>query len=404
MCRSSFHPNFEKENIWTFDSKGELLLTIMSSLAQEESRSISENVIWGHRKRFADGKASLAYSRFLGYDRGADGEFVVKEEQAVTVRLIYKLFLSGLSYHAIAKELMKGGYKAPAGGDRWCTETVQSILKNEKYKGDALLQKEYTVDFLTKKKAKNRGEVPQYYVEGHHEPIVSARKYELVQNEIARRQKAGKKYSGVSIFSSKLVCGECGSFYGSKVWHSNDRYRKVIWRCNNKYGQGRCSTPHITEDEIREAFTRAYNILLSEGDSVMEDLEAMREIRCGTGRLQEKLDVVTAELSVLIRQTERLIADNAVRAQDQAEYAEKYNGLVEKYEAKKAEHDRLKEKIDSAKAAGAAIDDFEAVFREHGEAVREFDPELWGCMVGQVTINTDGGMVFLFKSGYEITV
>ena len=246
--------------------------------------------------------------------------------------------------------------------------------------------------------------MPQYYVEGHHEPIVSARKYELVQNEIARRQKAGKRYSGVSIFSSKLICGECGAFYGSKVWHSNDKYRKVIWRCNYKYGQSKCSTPHLTEGEIKETFIKAYNILLSESDSVIEDLETMRKIRCDTGKLKETLDTVIAELLALVKQTEHLIADNAGRAQDQAEYVEKYNELAEQYKKKKAECDRLTEKIDSVKAAEAVIDDFETVFREHGEAVTEFDPELWGCMVEQVTINTDGDLNFRFKSGYEIKI
>lgn len=164
-----------KENIWTFDSKGELLLTIMSSLAQEESRSISENVTWGHWKRFADGKVSLAYSRFLGYDKGPDGTLVVNQEQAKTVKLIYKLFLDGLTMHTIADELTKRGIKTPGGKDKWSQSTVKSILTNEKYKGDALLQKSYTVDFLTKKHKTNEGEVPQYYVEDNHEQSSSRR-------------------------------------------------------------------------------------------------------------------------------------------------------------------------------------------------------------------------------------
>ncbi|MCD7885930.1 MAG: recombinase family protein, partial [Lachnospiraceae bacterium] len=153
---------FEKENIWTFDAKGELLITIMSSLAQEESRSISENTTWGQRKRFADGKASVAYKRFLGYDRGPNGGFVVNKEQAKTVQLIYSLFLEGLTCHAIAKELTARHLPTPAGKEVWNQGTVHSILTNEKYKGDALLQKEFTVDFLQKKMKKNEGEVPQY--------------------------------------------------------------------------------------------------------------------------------------------------------------------------------------------------------------------------------------------------
>ena len=156
---------FEKENIWTFDGKGELLLTIMSSLAQEESRSISENCTWGQRKRFQDGKVTVPFKRFLGYDRGEDGNLVVNEEQAVIVRRIYGLFLQGKTPYAIARQLTEEGIPTPGGKKNWGKKTVESILTNEKYKGDALLQKVYTTDFLTKKKKKNEGEVPQYYVE-----------------------------------------------------------------------------------------------------------------------------------------------------------------------------------------------------------------------------------------------
>lgn len=153
---------FEKENIWTFDSKGELLLTIMSSLAQEESRSISENVTWGQRKRMADGKVSFAYSRFMGLDKDREtGKIVVNPEQAEVVKLIFRLFLEGMTPHSIAAELTRRGIKTPGGKDVWNQQTVRRMLSNEKYKGDALLQKEFTVDFLQKKMKKNEGEVPQ---------------------------------------------------------------------------------------------------------------------------------------------------------------------------------------------------------------------------------------------------
>ena len=141
---------FEKENIWTFDSKGELLITIMSSLAQEESRSISENCTWGQRKRMADGKVSVPFSRFLGYDRGENGELVVNPEQAEIVKRIYTEFLQGATPHTIAAGLTADSIRSPGGKDRWNPKTVQSILQNEKYKGDALLQKCFTEDFLTK--------------------------------------------------------------------------------------------------------------------------------------------------------------------------------------------------------------------------------------------------------------
>ena len=219
---------FEKENIWTLDSKGELLITIMSSLAQEESRSISENTTWGKRKSFADGTASVAYSNFLGYDRGEDGEFVINAAQAKVVEMIYKLFLEGYSPYKIARILTDLEIPTPMKKKKWQQSTIASILTNEKYKGDALLQKNYTADFLTKKRKKNNGEIPQYYVEGHHPAIISPETFELAQAEMLKRRRMDGRYSGVGIFSSKIKCGECGGWYGSKVWHSTDKYRKTV--------------------------------------------------------------------------------------------------------------------------------------------------------------------------------
>ena len=253
---------FEKENIWTFDSKGELLITIMSSLAQEESRSISENTRWGMRKAFQDGKVFVPFKHFLGYDRGPNGELVINEEQAETVRLIYRLFLEGRSYYAIASELTRRGIKTPYGYDVWNGTTVSNILKNEKYKGDALLQKRYSKDFLTKKMLVNTGAVPQYYVEENHEAIIEPQLFDRVQEEILRRSGMDGKYSGSTIFSNKIKCGECGGWYGPVVWHSNDKYRKVVWQCRNKYkakGGKRCSAPYVTEEMIRQAFISEVN-------------------------------------------------------------------------------------------------------------------------------------------------
>lgn len=184
---------FEKENIRTFDSKGELLLTIMASIAQEESRSISENCVWGQRKRFAAGKVTVPFSRFLGYDRGADGNLVVNREEAELVREIYRLFLEGVSPYAIAKRLTERGVPTPGGKDRWSKTTVTNILSNEKYKGDALLQKSFTVDYLTKRKKKNEGEVPRYYVEGSHEAIVTEEVFERARAELERRSRARRE-------------------------------------------------------------------------------------------------------------------------------------------------------------------------------------------------------------------
>jgi len=163
---------FEKEGIYSFDGKGELFITIMSSLAQEESRLISENVTWGQRKRFSDGKVQMPYKRFLGYEKGENGRPVIVETEATVVRLINRLYLEGKTSAEICNHLEQRHIPSPGGSSKWSKTTLDSILTNEKYKGDALLQKKFTVDFLRKKKKTNEGEVPQHYLEGSHPAII----------------------------------------------------------------------------------------------------------------------------------------------------------------------------------------------------------------------------------------
>ena len=395
---------FEKENIWTLDAKGELLITIMSSLAQEESRSISENTTWGKRKSFADGKASVSFSRFLGYDRGPNGEFVINEEQAVTVRYIYKRFLEGLSTYQIAKELTKMGVKTAAGKDKWYTSSVLSILKNEKYKGDALLQKSFTKDFLTHKRVDNKGEVPQYYVEGHHKGIVTADQYEQVQAEILRR-KGMKKYSGVGYFSSIIRCGECGSWYGAKVWHSNDKYRKVIYRCNNKYADGcKCKTPHINEDELKELFIKAANELFSERDEILANTKVMMEMVCETDSLDRDLQDSIAELNIISEQMQIAIAENSRVVLDQGEYEKRYAELTARYEKAKAKYDDIAEQIESKKAKRELFKGFIRTLEKQDGVLEEFDAGIWSSLVQEVVINAKDDIRFIFRNGFEVRV
>ncbi|MCL2356187.1 MAG: recombinase family protein [Defluviitaleaceae bacterium] len=264
---------FEKESIWTFDSKGELLITIMSSLAQEESRSISENVTWGQRKRMQDGKISLAYSRFLGYDKGENGTLVLNEKEAETVRLIYKTFLDGATPHVIARQLTAQGIPTPGGKQNWNPSTVRSVLTNEKYRGDALLQKNFTVNFLTKEKRKNNGEVPQYYIENSHPAIIRPEIFEMVQQEIGRRKQGKNRHSGVGIFAGKIKCGECGCWYGAKLWHSNSKYRRRVLQCNGKFsGDTICRTPHFSQTKIKELYVSAVNALLADEKEIIANI------------------------------------------------------------------------------------------------------------------------------------
>ena len=391
---------FEKENIYTLDSKGELLITIMSSLAQEESRSISENVTWGQRKRFADGKVSLPYKNFLGYEKGKDGVPKIVEKEAKIIRLIYRLFLEGKTISAITKHLTDNKIPTPAGKEKWYTTTVRSILTNEKYKGDALLQKCYTIDFLTKKTKKNEGEVPQYYVKQSHEAIISPEIYDLVQDELKKREQAKVNHSCRSIFSSKIICGECGGFYGPKVWHSTDKYRKKIWQCNNKFkNKEKCKTPNLTEDQIKEEFVKEFNRLIANKDEIIKDCEnAILELT-NTDNIDAEISRLQEENEALINLMKNLIYENSRKAIDQDKYNQKYDSYTEKHEKIKNAISKLEEKKQNLKVRREKISLFMDNLRKTtGSIISEFDETLWHTMVENVIICEDKKMEFKFRN------
>ncbi len=397
---------FEKENIYSLDGKGELLLTIMASLAQEESWSISENVTWGQRKRFSDGKITLPYKHFLGYDRGEtkDAPPVVNASQAVIVRRIYSLFMEGRTIYQIARMLTDAGIKTPSGLALWRASTVESILTNEKYRGSARLQKTFTVDFLNKKLKVNEGEVPQYYIEQSHEAIIDPDEWDAVQDEIKRRKALGRTYSGISVLGAKIVCGDCGGWYGHKTWHSTDQYRSSIWQCNQKFKQGKekCQTPHITEDEIKRRYLEAYNQLILNRDVFLETCQTAKQVLTDTTAIDMEMNTLLQELEVVTELTKKLVAENAATALDQTVYMTRYNGYVDRYEKAKARYDALAAQRDAKIAKGKAIDRFMSTLAKREGCLAEFDNRLWLMTVDTVTVEKDGRLLFRFYDGTEI--
>lgn len=396
---------FEKENIWTLDSKGELLITIMSSLAQEESRSISENVTWGQRKRFADGKVSMPYKQFLGYRKGADGLPELVPEEAEIIRSIYRMFMDGKSVSAIAKHLSQQGIPSPAGKKEWQRATVYSILRNEKYKGSALLQKTFTVDFLQKKKKINEGEVPQYYVEHSHEAIIAPEEWERVQLELTRRKDSPKRTYCNSPFAAKLVCGDCGEHYGSKVWHSNSKYRRTIWRCNAKYSGGRhCNTPHLYEDDLKRHFIAALSELLRDRETLLEDGRFVRRELLDFAAMDSECDELAQEMDAVSDMIKKLVNGNATQAVSQTAYTERYNKLVEKYEIMQSRYDALRQQKERRQIQADAISGCLFALGELDLLQITFSESLWNATVDHVTIHADERLVFRFKNGANVTV
>ena len=377
----------------------------MSSLAQEESRSISENVTWGQRKRFADGKVSLPYKHFLGYKRGEDGLPEIVPEEAEIVRLIYRSFMNGMTPYRIAKILTEKGIPTPAGKIKWQSSTIESILTNEKYKGSALLQKQFTVDFLTKKRKINEGEIPQYYIEQSHDAIISPDEFELVQAEILRRKSLGKQYNSKSIFAARIVCGDCGNFYGSKVWHSTSKYRRVIWRCNHKFnGVCKCNTPHLYEDTIKEKFLSACNQLFENRDEILKNCRVMQNLLTDCTEIDEKQQEVLQEMEVVSELTRKYIMENSRTAQNQDEYNAHYNALVERYEKLQKKSFSLQKQKEERLSKRDLIGGFILELAKCKELLTGFDEKLWVAAVDKVTVFEDGRLVFSFKDGPEIKV
>jgi DNA invertase Pin-like site-specific DNA recombinase len=265
---------FEKENINSLDNKGEVLLTILSSLAQDESRSISENCTWGIRRKFEQGKIRVNYRKFVGYGQDAKGNLIIDENQAKIIKRIYHEFLNGKGSVRIAKELERDNIPNWNGKAVWYEKNILSILKNEKYKGDSILQKSYTVDFLSRKRAKNNGVLPKYYVEDSHPAIIDKELWDVAQLEFERRKAFKKKYNmriydiykKNNCFISRVICGKCNRIYGRKVWNSKDpKLRRVIWQCNKKYetkGVVGCNNRHVDGFILPAVFINAYNSIV----------------------------------------------------------------------------------------------------------------------------------------------
>ena len=272
---------FEKESINTMDAKGEVLITIMASLAQQESQSLSQNVKMGLQYRYQQGKVQINHNRFLGYTKDADGNLVIDPEQAETVKRIYREYLEGLSMDKIAAGLERDGILTGAGGKKWHTSTINKILRNEKYIGDALLQKTYTTDFLNKTRVKNNGLVPQYYVEGDHEAIIPKDIYLQVQEELVRRRVVktsanGKKrsYSCNHCFSQIVICGECGEMFRRLHWN-NRGVKSIVWRCISRLESTglECHARTINELLLQDVVVKAINQMLGDKSSYQAQLQ-----------------------------------------------------------------------------------------------------------------------------------
>lgn len=399
---------FEKEGINTIQVSSELLLTLFGALSQAESESISMNVKLGIRQSLKNGNVRFSYKTFLGYRKGADGQPEIVPEQADIVRRIYNNFLAGATYLEIAKRLTEENVPTMGGGNRWFSERIKSILKNEKYKGDALLQKTYITDPISKRVKKNNGELPMYYVENSHPAIIERRIFDRVQEEIARR--AGKKkvkqtgtktelgrYSGKYALTELLYCGECGTPYRRCTWSRNGK-KKIVWRCVSRldYGKKYCkNSPSVEESRLHNAIAAAITKKANSEEinigGIMNHIESFGS-RCDTdGIIQRQRRI--AEIEKAIDDLARLNSDEAQNGELDYKFSELY---AELYSVK----DELEEMQSGASALdGDMLNEMREVVTGLKNHPVEYDDKVVRQLIDCIKVMSADTIKICFKDG-----
>lgn len=390
---------FEKENINTLDSKGEVLLTIMASLAQQESESLSNNVKLGWQFRYQNGEVQVNHNRFLGYTKDKNGHLIIDKKEAVIVKRIFREYLEGASLRQIGEGLMADGILTAAKKPTWRPEAIKKILQNEKYIGDALLQKTYTVDVLTKKRVKNNGIMPQYYVENDHEAIIPRSVYTQVQEELIRRANlhSGKNmkkrvYSSKYALSSIVFCSKCGEIYRRVVWYNRDK-SNVVWRCVTRIenGPSACDSQAIKETELQDAVVKAINYAIGDKEEIFEILQS--NIESVLKEEQESSEeMINNKLQIL--QKELLQRVNSKKD---------YNDLTD--EIDRLQKEKQQAQVDKAEREGMKnrIAEMRIFLDRQEKEIDEYDEKLVRKMIEKVTVYDDKFTVE-FKSGASVDI
>ena len=390
---------FEKENINTMDAKGEVLLTIMASLAQQESQSLSQNVKLGLQYRYQQGKVQVNHNRFMGYTKDEEGNLIIVPEEAEIIKRIYREYLEGKSLVGIGRDLEKDGILTAAGKPRWRPETIKKILLNEKYIGDALLQKTFTVDFLTKKRVKNEGHVPQYYVENSHEAIIPKELFLQAQEELHRRSniytgadKNKRIYSSKYALSTITFCGDCGDIYRRVYWNIHGR-KEFVWRCVTRIEQGPevCKNRTVKEAELYDAVMTAINRLLAGGDNMIRILEENIHAIIG-----DTTEYKISEINTMLEEKQKELISLANKGKD-------FESLADEIEELREKRQTLLVEDASLSGENERINELIEFIRTNKYRTLLYDDTLVRKIIQNVTVYDDH-FVVCFKSGIEIGV
>ena len=407
---------FEKENMNTLEIDSEMLITMLGAFAQSESESISANVRWGIRQAMKEGKATIQYKYLYGYRKGDDGKPEIIPEQAEVVRKIYDLFLSGTPVRGIQEYLNANSVPNINGEPKWARSAIDSILTNEKYCGDVLLQKTYIDDCINKKVKKNTGQLPMYLVQNHHEGIISRETFDAAQAELARRS-AGKspskknaptgrsRYSSKYALSDRLYCGECGTRYQRCTWRNRDGSKRIVWRCVSRvdYGNKYChNSPTLDEEPLHRAILAAINSTVKGKDSIIYNLKsAMEKELAPVAGQQLSLSEIDNQLEQLNTEFSKVLAE-ASESGDQAAYSDRFREIMQKQTALKAERGEIQRMLAESGKAAAHIEQCRQAAETTPSAITEWDEALIRQVVESVTVEVNSKLTVQLKNGIEV--
>ena len=406
---------FEEQGIHSIQPGSEFYITIYGSIAQSESENISANVRWGKAQSAKEGNVPFQYKRFLGYRRGSDGKPEIDPDQAVVVKRIYERFLAGDSLATIANDLNTDGIPTPSGIGQWQRGTIESILTNEKYKGDAILNKTYIRDCLSKKVMINNGERPKYYVENNHPAIIDSATFGRVQEEMARRcgkrkvKQVGTKteqgrYSSKYALTELLICGECGTPYRRCTWAANGK-KKVVWRCINRldYGKKYChDSPSIEESVLQEAIM---NAVLQTAKQNVEVLKTLK-LHIGMGLSAETTEDNSLDLQIRIAEIEaefqkmlKAIAADNVEAFDE----EKAKALMDEKAKLQIQLDRITDTKQKREHAKSRLDEIFVILEALANHPISYDDQIVRQILESVVVESKDRIKVVFIGGLEVT-
>ena len=398
---------FENDNIANANDNDKLRETLVNSLEREKRKNRSDNVTWAWRRQFRDGKFSFGYSSVLGFKSPDDASEIlaIDEDEAETVRRIYEMFLDGYTYSGIARAPTEEGVKTPSGtADVWYSGTVKSMLQNEKYSGNAILQKSISEAPGAKKRLPNVGQAPQYRYSGTHKAIIEVPVFELVQSEIRRRQNLGRKLRQKALLSCRVICGECGELYVSEDCENGNN---PMWQCRAKEHSDSdtvCKSPALDERTVKTAIVTAFNQLRGSRERLLADASEAAERLTDTTKLDCEITEAKNSLTELKKKLRDLIRENARTALNQEEYADKFRPLSKEFDAKKERLAELEIERGEHIAERERLRQFAEWVASCDTQIREFNLLLWYATVDVIIADIDGGLTFRFKDDSEVSV